>query len=411
MKRKEIKKWLYSGWLLICFVGIFAACGQENSKNEKLNEERAEESSLDEELVKVGPGNCITGQGILFYDDILHFYDFQTKTFYPLCGRPNCTHKDEECTAVRLRQTFFVAIYKDSLYYVRYVEEQGVNCFCKAEISGEGETVIAEVPEYGMLGGSGVLFYGDKAYLMGTRFEYEDPEEDGTEETVWQIVSLLSMNLQSGEIKPIMEMTLGDNSSAIWAIEHIYDGKLYFCFDSSETETEYEPGWYTCDLKSGELKCLGISEELEVSAWDENIAICQELSVDPESSSNYEELTTEKHCFRWNLDTGELEELYTFHLSGPHVLLENGYAHGEWKEGYREGSWSFYRWDTGEDRVIGMFTDSQSFFPIAVYQSGEDYEIVGDGTREDENGRIIDCHAVISVEEFLNGGTGYRFLE
>ncbi|WP_283230579.1 hypothetical protein [Fusibacillus kribbianus] len=94
-----------------------------------------------------------TEEGILHqnnsYKGKLGYFDYQTKSYRPLCGRVNCQHDSQECPSVYLGGTNAMGRIGNKWYYLMASEKNdGIPEFRCCDLDGQNEMVIGEFPHY-----------------------------------------------------------------------------------------------------------------------------------------------------------------------------------------------------------------------------------------------------------------------
>ena len=81
------------------------------------------------------------------------YYDALSQSYFPLCGRANCRHKDDTCSAVHLNKAELLGQCGDRWYYLMN-EEDGSLAFYSCSMDGSGEKREGDFPHnnYGSVG-------------------------------------------------------------------------------------------------------------------------------------------------------------------------------------------------------------------------------------------------------------------
>jgi hypothetical protein len=214
--------------LLIAF--ILTACGGENHDDGALRIfQRSDRAEGEDGLYSIE----------FFMGNVwrVHFTDFNTLVTVPVCPKPNCTHKDENCSAVlRLSGLCVPRIfyYNGSLYYAEItldllldeIELQGTfsygtNIF-KMDAAGSNRTLAA------MLGGKfmkreGFVIMGGKLYFIAS----EEHINDGTGESEHY---LYTFNFRSNKFEEIAHIGIAEDVY----LGGMFNGDIYANVDSGE---------------------------------------------------------------------------------------------------------------------------------------------------------------------------------
>ncbi len=383
------RTWLYL-WLSMV-VMLIAGCGKKIKAN------------TEEEIVLSNGFICESNSGLLFdgNTDKAYFYDYQTKITLPLCSRPNCRHESEEnCTAMLFdRLAYLPTIYNGSLYYVRLDENQGKWNYYKAEVTGENEKLVTYL-NYDVVEPFDAVLYENTAYLIGNIYENVKNEIDS--DLFQGSSSLFSINLETGEVKSLLEITYGPDGTAMIDLLHIYNGTLYIHIYAREADDTLKDGYYSLDLNTGEFYELDWGENICVSAWKDEKAVFYDRKSENEAEK--------KTYWYLNLDTDEKRELADTYYNGIGMILEEGFLYCEWESDYKEGMWYLYRWSSQKNEMISEVKKEELFIPeLAVIVDGKEM-IVGTYHGKNNHGNLVEGHFMIASEEFISGGTNYRYL-
>ena len=149
--------------VLLCLILSLSACGKEARV---LDQEGAYRISsclyLEEGLVYDMLGNSV-------------YYEYDTKTYMPLCAKANCLHDTDDCMSVRFSKVSNLGKIGDKWYYT-VNNEDGTN-FYSADLDGQNEKKIGTV-EFGT--GGNCLFYDNSCIYVRTR--HVNNEDTGRQE-------------------------------------------------------------------------------------------------------------------------------------------------------------------------------------------------------------------------------------
>jgi hypothetical protein len=102
----------------------------------------------DENIYYLNAFMSVGEQFILYSGDLLEYVDFTSGDMAkkPLCSKPNCEHKSENCAAYSLRAASSPFIYNEKLYYFKtgYDENKSnsFGYFCQAETDGTNQKTL-----------------------------------------------------------------------------------------------------------------------------------------------------------------------------------------------------------------------------------------------------------------------------
>ena len=168
---------------------------------------------------------------------IIKYIDFYNKTDIPLCGRAECTHDDESCTA-------FIR-YKGSMYDIRIVNDKLMLLSTTAEeewIKRYGDEAISRIQLIDLNGENrktlislnagqslkGTMVYDDK-------YIYTMINETVKNDEIITSTSLVAININTGEKGEIIKFDK-ENPNIIG----IYDNKIIIAYDKFEQiDTQY----------------------------------------------------------------------------------------------------------------------------------------------------------------------------
>ena len=206
-----MKKCVY---IVIAVVVLFASCSKDkiNTTEYSLSTSRCIDSTYN-----------FYKNGRIIYDSvssIAKYTDFESMKTVPLCSRPNCNHKNNECVAKLLGETPIV--YNDKVYYLTYEDGVKENKYGKREyyVNSKLNCVSMETSEiknivefhdctpqlYG-----GYYLDGNNLYFVATDMGVEADEYGNI---IYSNVGgkqfLCSINLQNGQYNNYGNMYEGD---------------------------------------------------------------------------------------------------------------------------------------------------------------------------------------------------------
>ncbi len=392
-----MKKQIMSGMILF-FSFLLISC--KNSVSENKGTEGA---------AMMRPWYSETENGVLFYGntDRIYSYDVQTGTVQPFCGKSGCRHDTEACMSVGLAgEAPLLTSYRENLYYININENAGnenigeLSLFC-VDSKGEEKELLEEVGGTDQAISSPVFFDGSM-YLFQNDAEIK---KDGTGIAGGKL-SLCSVDLENGETEIIWTLEYKEDQMAVWCPEHTSDQYLYYWSYVVDVKTGdvSEGGWHELDMETDEIKDLELEAFMRPTAWNgrRGIFCVSDLEIPMEGQESREN-------FYWlaDLETGEVTKLEEFGRPGPGVWLKDGFLYIDWRRDMKTGAWKFYDWKEGTSSEIVTFEPREEtmFYPeVCVERDGKEM-LIGRGAPDGVKG-----HYLISVEDFLAGGTEYELL-
>jgi len=305
MKSKYIKI-LISGLLITFIVSFLPSCGKSTGQTVNKDPSNTSENLID--LSSIGTSsdesqsywnpsehNIARGEnGYYFLSDLgdyLMYFDEETHTSFPLCGKADCKHTDSTCNAFLGKHDHLM----DTIYYYRnnvylLALSNGNAILERVNADGSGRQEIGKVGESD--GGSGsekLVFSGDFVYVF-----YRGHENSNAENT--EVVNKMSLDGKSEET--IFEFT-GTNA-------RIYNGrsygnKLLFLIETykKDENKNYDLkglGLYAYDYITGETS----------KVIDDNIS---DYSVDLQNNMIYYFVVGEG-LYKMNISTKETKKIF-----------------------------------------------------------------------------------------------------
>lgn len=314
------------------------------------------------------------------------YYDALSQSYFPLCGRANCLHKDDTCSAVHLNKAELLGQCGDRWYYLMN-EEDGSLAFYSCSMDGSGEKREGDFPHNN---------YGS----VGTRALYTDHSCVYTAEDV-----------DLGTEQPVGE----------WYPEHWNSGIYQYQFDT-KTEQVLVPA--EADVH---MELIGkYKDKLLYRQSDENSSVMGMLDLGTKEISHPmgKRFLTPVNSFHDGLLAGNLLENDT--RSIVEFNLETGEVN-EIRTGLEQGARLYWSRDL---KLITEAEKSDSGIKYRTYQYGADgkQKLI----REDEEGNCLEVMAVnngmiygeldldgetvfkmatISLEDYLAGKSNWTVLE
>ncbi|QNM06756.1 hypothetical protein [Qiania dongpingensis] len=388
----KLKKYLFS--IMVASLLFSISC----AKTEKSTNQA--EGSQEEPLIS-DRSICVAEKGVLLSGagGMLQFYDYQADTTYPLCARPNCTHESDDCTANLFRNgAAFPVIYRDRLYYIRSAIEEKPVTFCQADVTGEQEKELAILGDV-QLTASRMLYYGEKAYFSVIQVETE--EYGGAVEVLKQSTSILSIDLEDGKIEVLLRKEYGTDESLFYDLLYIYEDQMYL--DLMGVQDLSQNTYFVMRLDTGEVTQLEDGAGVSLTDWSHGKVVCQRGGTDQDNKE------VEGRFSIWDLKTGEKKQVGSF-IGGPMAILKDGLVYVNWEEGFKEGEWKYYKFDSGETETFLKIQDGiMNFNPQNSFNKDGKEMIVGHRTVV-KDGKSVDGWYTISTEDFLERKENYKFL-
>ncbi len=165
-----------------------------------------------------------------FFENSLHFVDFNTLIDIPVCAKPNCTHKDNSCSSKGFSRTPII-YHGESLYW--FVNEivfadsdrEAINkcTIYKCDRDGTNRMKLGELPRDIAISNVRMVLSGDIVYFIGgNECSTADRLDDKSK---W---SLYSYNLATKELSEVID--IGEQYHASAAIDGMYNGRLYMVY-------------------------------------------------------------------------------------------------------------------------------------------------------------------------------------
>lgn len=205
----------------------------------------------------------VSNQGIVYAEDNhVKYYDFSDEESYILCGRVNCTHDSETCSAWcnSYIDTVGFALYQNNFYMFRKNPEENTYDLICMDATGNNQKVIAQIDIGKAEEGAwiatrlyNVYYYGDMAWIS-VNYQYVTKKEEARECIVY-----MGINLQDGKMTKVNEPILTDTDS-VYSMEGIIKGKPVLLkrqanlkiLSEKEFESEYESGAFAGEIEGKE---------------------------------------------------------------------------------------------------------------------------------------------------------------
>lgn len=200
--------------LLVWFI-MLCACNNEMSSDGKTPTET--NNITKQEIMQLTSGNS----GMLYWRDLIYYYDPDCDISAPICGRSNCQHKGNECDACVDGCIFALILVDDSIYYVTFGDE-GRNwdevTVWKMDRFGQNRKELA------VLDNTQIIYksvYNDGKWVISFENSRE-PNGEKKENPIsgFWIIDLVNEEVARYEVPLKNQLTVGDM--------FLYDKQLYF---------------------------------------------------------------------------------------------------------------------------------------------------------------------------------------
>ena len=326
---------------------------------------------------------CYTENGIVYQNPNggknrkTEYFDYETKKYYPLCGKLNCLHNANDCMAIRLSEETGIGRLGDQWYYFRSDEKLGKGLY-SCDLDGGNERRIGAFTEQpGTIG-----LYFDETYITAvSEYEYDDQgEQINQKSTIYQ------MDVLDGSRKKLYQ-----TSENVLAIYGKYENWLLY----------QEMGEKGCLLRMINLETNEITKPLGEDKISTNGVVSGELFIYSKQE------TYGQSVVAMNLKTGTSEKL----MSGINAKYTINVF---WED---------------KLKTITLTDYSRENYPyeVYVYQKNKISDLIRKGTEQSNEmvlsvknemvigrkcaeGQVFDM-ATISLEDYLAGKTNWKILE
>ena len=165
------------------------------------------------------------GQYYLGWDQIIRFAEPGSRSFYPLCNKPNCGHVNADCNAF-LEVAF--GYYNGHLYGVTLQDHFEL---IQMDMDGTNHRVITQLPEQKDLSGGssgGGSYFFDNGYLIYLAMPISSGDPD-------YAMAIYKIQLETGEITRLFQEDIPVHTDWPSAGVSISNGYLYFPMFNGET--------------------------------------------------------------------------------------------------------------------------------------------------------------------------------
>ena len=181
------------------------------------------------------------GQYYLGWDQIIRFAEPGSRSFYPLCNKPNCGHGGEDCNAYT---DYALGYWNGHLYTTTYEDNGPV--VQRMDMDGANHRVITQLPEQKDLSGNfngGGSYFFDNGYLIFLAFPCTSNPD--------YALPVYKIQLETGETTQLFQEDIPIHTD--WPADgvSISNGYLYFPLpQTSEGKRPYAEG----NLETGRIE-------------------------------------------------------------------------------------------------------------------------------------------------------------
>ena len=187
----------------------------------------------------------------------VEYWDLQTDTKVPLCGKAECTHEDLDCNALLMLgiDPRFLMYQSDGLYMIGEFQQdkESVAALFRENLDGGGWEIVTTMQKMGKT--------DENSFRAGIRnpmadhgwlyYVYDRPVEEGD-----YIPALCRVKMEKDAKPELLYQESGEAYMIRMNQVSVYDGKVYFCSRRYSSETEADAGLYCYDPVSGETERL-----------------------------------------------------------------------------------------------------------------------------------------------------------
>lgn len=225
-------------FILCCF--LLVACQKQEIKNKKeTNSKTTQKENLVlkewKYLSEEGDGNDDGYYRLVHNDDgetHLLYTDYSTGQEIYLCNKPECKHKDESCTSyVPFGNISELFVYKDHLYFLELtgeVMQLSGNGFAspmkssphiyQMDLDGQNRKELCQLEEGYQFEAGNIAFDGNDMYLSISKSDSVETGKNAHMQVTTQ-KELFKINLESGQMKKVMDLYDGLSEKDIAAVE------------------------------------------------------------------------------------------------------------------------------------------------------------------------------------------------
>lgn len=224
-------------------------------------------------------------------ENMLVYFDIETKDVIPVCAKPECTHDTFSCNAYLGESYVIKSIYYYNGYVYYMPVESGMAKLCRIDLSGAAREVLGElIPSTGT-NAIHLTFCGDYAYAYNFT-SHISSEEEFTEE-------LVELSLKDGTSKVVYEVT--GKGLAIKNVKSFGD-KVFFIVQESKDFMDKD----NMVVKSRGLYSYSHEKDEVITVSDNNI---NDYYILPETGKMYYYITGEG-LYKSDIETEESERIF-----------------------------------------------------------------------------------------------------
>lgn len=224
-------------------------------------------------------------------ENMIVYFDIESKDVIPVCAKPDCTHDSFSCNAY-LGQSYVI----DSIYYyngyIYYMPvESGMAKLCRIDPSGVTREIVGELLPSTGTNAIHLTFQGDYAYAYNFT-SHISSEEEFTEE-------LVELSLKDGTRKVVYEVT--GKGLAIKNVKSFGD-KVFFIVQESKDFMDKD----NMVVKSRGLYLYSHGEDEVLTVSENNI---NDYYILPDTGKMYYYVTGEG-LYKSDIESGQSERIY-----------------------------------------------------------------------------------------------------
>ncbi len=255
------------------------------------------------------------------YGSMLYFYDENSRSMGPLCGRAECMHDNGTCNAY-IGDSYEFCYYNEKLYWAEKDYKTNKIFLSSMNLDGSEHTIIQEIPQPFQLNSSESSLRIHRGYVYMA--EVIDTIEEGRE---YHNLYLGRMELEDkkSEVDMILEKKVVFGTGVDFWL-NFWGNEMYFLerdFDSGNIEKGTTGILYQYDIHESEL--VRVSEEifLHETPWD-FLVTSNGIYI---SVFNFEQQTFyDKRILKFDAETATwvtIAEIPDYHTGEPFLLHQN----------------------------------------------------------------------------------------
>ena len=315
------------------------------------------------------------------------FYDYESKKYFPLCGKANCRHQDKDlnCTAVKLARNGWIGRGEDKWYY-QLDGDNGERAFYSCDLDGTNERKIGEFP-YRIDSDGITICQSDSIIFTSWDLVYEEK----TDETYFAS-GIYRFRLDSGKAEEICPQI--QEGLPVYEIIGNYENKLIY----REWTGKIGKKTKMIDLDSKEItEPIGEKETFGDMVIDGNYLIGT--------------VVEEQGCTvtAFDLQNGSSREILGGLTNNPKIYWGETLKQIQTAETSEFRDWHKETYQYQENKGCTLFREGDVYHEMEVLMVKDGIVIgyVGDIGDEEEQFHL----AIINLEDYLAGKTNWKLLE